>query len=104
MTSLGIQAWVQLLNGVRMMIAHTCFAEPFNVLQLLGNSYRLASTTGASSGVVYGRFAVGFCRAIVARMLDAVADAGVPTVTRLDCSWLPRTRTLHAAPRNPAVS
>ena len=40
MTSLGIQAWVQLLNGVRMMIAHTCFAEPFNVLQVLGNSYR----------------------------------------------------------------
>jgi hypothetical protein len=104
MTSLGIQAWVQLLSGVRMAFAHTYLAEPFNVLQVLGNSYRLASTTGASSSVVHGRFAVGFCQAMVARMLGAVADAGVPMVTRLDCSWLPRTRTLHAAAKEPAVS
>lgn len=104
MTSLGIQAWVQLLSGFRMAFAHAGLAEPFNVLQVLGNSYRLASTTGGGSSVVYGRFTVGFCRAIVARMLGADADAGVLMETRLDCSWWQRTQALRAAAKEPAVS
>ena len=85
MTSLGIQMWVQLLNGVRMAFGHMYLTELSGFLQLLGNAYRLASTTDGGSDVVYGRFTVGFCRAAAARVISAIGDqaAGLG-VTRFD--------------------
>jgi hypothetical protein len=84
-TSLGIQMWVQLLNGIRMAFGHMCLTELSGFLQVLGNAYRLASTTAGASGVVYGRFTVGFCRAAAARVMGAIGDqaAGL-SVTRFD--------------------
>jgi hypothetical protein len=84
-TSLGIQMWVQLLNGTRMAFGHMYLTELSGFLQVLGNAYRLASTTDGGSDVVYGRFTVGFCRAAAARVIGAIGDqaAGL-SVTRFD--------------------
>jgi hypothetical protein len=85
MTSLGLQLWAQLLSGIRIAFGHMYFTELCDVLRALGNSYRLASTTGGGSGFVYGRFTAGFCRAIVARTMSGFGDrASVLTVTRFD--------------------
>jgi hypothetical protein len=84
-TGLGIQMWVQLLNGIRMAFGHMYLTELSGFLQVLGNAYRLASTTDGGSGVVYGRFTVGFCRAIAARVICTIGDrAAVLSVTRFD--------------------
>jgi hypothetical protein len=70
MTSLGLQG-AQLLSSVRIGFGHICFTELCDFVRAIGNSYRLASTTGGGSGAVYGRFAAGFCRAAVARLTGA---------------------------------
>ncbi len=85
MISLGIQMWAQLLNGIRMAFGHMYLTELSGFLQVLGNAYRLASTTDGGSGVVYGQFTVGFCRAIAARVICAIGDrAAVLTLARFD--------------------
>ena len=65
MTSLCIQAWVLPLIGIRSALAHSEIMEMLEVLDFLGNSYRLASS-GGSSSVVYSRFTFDFCRAFAA--------------------------------------
>jgi hypothetical protein len=65
MTGLGIQAWALLLGGLRMAFWHSSVMELLEVLRVLANAYRLASPTG-SSDVVYGRFAAGFCKTVIA--------------------------------------
>jgi hypothetical protein len=72
MTCLGIQAWVLLLSGLRIAFWHSNVLELLEVLRVLGNSYRLASM-GVSSGVVFGRFTLAFCRAVV---MGAVCNLG----------------------------
>lgn len=64
MTGLGIQAWVLPLIGIRSTFAHHEIMGMLEVLHILGNSYRLASS--GRSSVVYGRFTLGFCGIIVA--------------------------------------
>jgi hypothetical protein len=54
MTGLGIQVWALPLNGIRIAFGYMYLTELFDVLRILSNSYRLASTTGGGSGVVYG--------------------------------------------------
>ena len=83
--SLGIQMWAQLLSGIRMAFGHVYPTELAGFLQILGNAYRLASPTDGGSGVVYGRFTVGFCRAIAARVICTIGDrAAVLSGTRFD--------------------
>jgi hypothetical protein len=76
MSSLGLQAWVQLLNGIRTAFGHSEFMELFEVLHVLCNSYRLASS-GVSSSIVYGRFTVDFFKAFVAGIVYAHRQYGV---------------------------
>ena len=85
MISLGIQMWAQLLNGIRMAFGHVYLTELAGFLQILGNAYRLASPTDGGSGVVYGRFTVGFCRAVAGRVIGSIGDqAAALSVTRFD--------------------
>ena len=74
MTGFSLQTWVQLLGGVRMAFGHTYLLGVFNVLQVLGDACRFASMTGSGSGLVVGRFAAGFCRAIAGNMMLGVGD------------------------------
>ena len=64
MTGLGIQAWLLSSIGIRTAFAHREIIEMLEVLHILGNSYRLASL-GVGSAVVYGRFTLDFCKAVV---------------------------------------
>jgi hypothetical protein len=73
MTSLGIQAWVLLFNGFRTEFWHDNVMELLEVLRVFGNSYRLASM-GGSSGVVFSRFTVCFCRTVVAGAASNLAS------------------------------
>jgi hypothetical protein len=79
MTGVGIQAfsvqaWAQLLSGIRIAFGHTYVAELLDVFQVFGNAYRLASVTVGDFSQDFGRFTAGFCQAIVARMIFAVGD------------------------------
>lgn len=76
MSSLGLQAWVQLLNGIRTTFGHSELMELFELLHVLCNSYRLASS-GVGSSIVYGRFTVGFFRAFVVGIVYARRQHGV---------------------------
>jgi hypothetical protein len=69
MTALGMQACTQLLGGIRMAFGHPYRMELFDVLQALGGSYRLVSTTACGSAVAYGRLTADFCRALLLRMM-----------------------------------
>ena len=69
MTGLGIQAWGLLLIGIRSAFAHHEIMEMLEVLQILGNSFRLASV-GVGSSLVYARFTFNFCRAIASAVLS----------------------------------
>ena len=60
----GMQAWVLCLIEVRSASAYQEIAPMLEMIRVLGNSYRLASS-GVGSGVLYGRFAIGFCRALL---------------------------------------
>jgi hypothetical protein len=64
MTGIGLQAVLPLI-GIRSALAHHEIMEMLEVLHAFGNSYRLASS-GMNLGVVYARFALGFCRVIPA--------------------------------------
>ena len=64
MTGVGLQAVLPFI-GTRSAFAHHEVMEMLEVLHALGNSYRLASS-GIGLGVVYARFMLGFCRAIIA--------------------------------------
>ena len=63
MTGFGIQAWALCLIG-RSASAYQEIAPMLEMIHVLGNSYRLASSSMGSS-VLYGRFALRFCRAAV---------------------------------------
>lgn len=73
MTGVGIQAWVLALLGIRSAFAHQEIAAAIEMLHVLGNSYRLASS-GVVSGAVYGRFTFGFCRAVAVAVVDHLAS------------------------------
>lgn len=62
MTGSGIQAWVLCLIGVRS--AYQEIAPMLEMIHVLSNSYWLASS-GVGSSALYGRFAIGFCRALL---------------------------------------
>ena len=64
MTGVELQAVLPFI-GTRSAFAHHEVMEMLEVLHALGNSYRLASS-GIGLGVVYARFTLGFCRAIIA--------------------------------------
>jgi hypothetical protein len=64
MTGSGIQAWVLCLIGIRSASAYQEIATMLEMIHVLSNSYLLASS-GAGSSVLYGRSAIGFCRAAV---------------------------------------
>jgi hypothetical protein len=64
MTGAGIQVWVLCLMGLRSAHAYQEIAPVLEVMHVLGHSCRLASL-GAGSSVLYGRFALGFCRALL---------------------------------------
>jgi hypothetical protein len=85
MTGSGIQAWVLCLIGIRSASAYQEIAPMLDMIQVLSNSYRLASSDAGSS-ILYGRFAIGFLRAAVIgavwkfasrRLRDAPATLGV---------------------------
>ena len=63
MTGVGLQAALPFI-GSRSAFAYHEVMEMLEVLHALG-SYRLASS-GIGLGVVYARFTLGFCRAILA--------------------------------------
>jgi hypothetical protein len=73
MTGLGIQALVLPLIGIWSALAHGGFTEMLEILRMLGNSYRFASSEAGSSAV-YGRFTFDFCRAIAAAMVGSLAS------------------------------
>jgi len=64
MTGVGLQAALPFI-GSRSAFAHHEVMEILEVLHALGSSYRLASS-GIGLGVVYARFTLAFCRAILA--------------------------------------
>jgi hypothetical protein len=64
-TGLGIQAWGLLFNGLRIAPGHGNVVDFLEILRVLGHSYRLASA-GDGSGIVFGRFMLGFSRTVVA--------------------------------------
>ena len=65
MSGLGVQAWVLLLAGLRMALCHSDVMQWLEIARVFGHSYRLASA-GIGSGVMLGRFTVGFCKVVVA--------------------------------------
>lgn len=64
MTGSGIHAWVLPLIGGSSAFLYQEIAPMLELIHVLGNSYRLASS-GLVSSILYGRFAMGFCRAVV---------------------------------------
>lgn len=54
------------LIGVRSVFTHREIMELIELLRILGNSYRIASS-GVGSGLLYVRFALYFCRTIAWR-------------------------------------
>ena len=73
MTGSGIHAWVVLsLIGGRSAFAYQEIAPILEIIHVLGNSYRLASS-GLVSSVLCGRFAMGFCRAVVIGVVSNLA-------------------------------
>jgi hypothetical protein len=57
-----------LLNGLRIGFWHTNALLLLEVLRVVCQSYGLASM-GGNSGVVFGRFTIDFCRALVVTTL-----------------------------------
>lgn len=53
------------LVGIHSALTHHEFIGLIEIVRVLGNSYRLASSE-PGSGVLYGRFTFNFCMAIVA--------------------------------------
>jgi hypothetical protein len=75
MTGSGIHAWVLPLIGGRSDFAYQEIATMLEMIHVLGNSYRLASS-GLVSSVLYGRFALGFCKALVIGAVGNIASHG----------------------------
>ena len=73
MTGFGIQAWLLSSIGIRTAFVHREIMEILELLHILGNSYRLASL-GVGSAVVYGRFTLGFCSAVVTAAICNLAS------------------------------
>ncbi len=61
MTGFGIQIWMLSMIGIRSAVAHREIMEMLEIVHILGNSYRLASS-GFGSTALLGRFTFGFCK------------------------------------------
>jgi hypothetical protein len=64
MSGVGIQALLPLF-GIHAALTHYEIMALVEMARALGNAYRLAASEPGSS-VLYGRFTLNFCRAIVA--------------------------------------
>jgi hypothetical protein len=69
----GIQAWVFCLIGVRFASAYQEIAPVLEIIHVFSNSYRVASP-GVGSIALYGRFAIGFCRAFLISLIGRFAS------------------------------
>ena len=72
MTGLGIHAWVLTLFGIRSALVHQEIATALEIVHVLGNSYRMASS-GTVPGAVCSRLAITLCKAAVAGLVDRLA-------------------------------
>ena len=61
----GFQALMPPLADIHWVLAHSELTAVLELLRILGNSYRLA-TSEVGSTLLYGRFAFHVCRSIVA--------------------------------------
>lgn len=66
----SVLTWILALICARSVLTHREIMELIEVLRILGNSYRLASS-GLGSGLLYVRFAFYFCRTIAWRIPGA---------------------------------
>jgi hypothetical protein len=85
MTGSGIHAWVLPLIGGRSDFAYQEIATMLEMIHVLGNSYRLASS-GLVSSVLYGRFALGFCKALVIGAVGNIASHRIAWASPPPCA------------------
>jgi hypothetical protein len=75
MTGLGVQILLPLV-GIRSAFAQHEIMEILEIVQALGNAYRLASS-GASLSCFCGRFALGFYRSVLTGMQFRIFGAAL---------------------------